>query len=520
MFVLMPKHLLVLFFTLTFFTAPTFAAPGESKRFKESMRLYEKGKFTQSSEILVQLLKTHPNSALYWFNLGNCAFMAKNFSKAVQYYQKVISLGGNLTPAAKLYQAKTYQALGKTEKASEILENLSKERLPAALAKQVDDDRSTLQVQSDAEEKALTAYQQNRHSEAERMLASQSEEKLSASGRLLLGLTYIRLNKTNEADRTLNRLLALPSLSPEDRLTAQDLLKRVRRKELENTPYWAYADISHGFSNNIYLDPKSGSPAKSSVSKAALGAGYHFHQGEKWSEKLSYSLFYEFPHQAPELKTLTHTVQAPVILKTPDVDASLVPYIQQQSWDEVTVSRKLGLTSRNTYTNDQYEVGLDLDYASQSAVDSSYSYLNGSGQSVKPYVGWWSPDVYTQLYFLKGSDGTQDLAYTDGSLLPMRHSYQGFGGRLLWRASLPLTLAFDLSQMKRTYGTPSLPTNTARVDTETALGFKVAYTLSPGLLTYLLAESSSNSSTLTAADVRDKNYEALFWSLGLSWEVF
>jgi tetratricopeptide (TPR) repeat protein len=498
----------------------SYAAQTEEAAFNASMSLYKNGKFEESSKILSDLVKQNPQKSLYWFNLGNCAYMDKKYDRAVKAYKKVIAINSNLVSAAMLYEAKSLAKLNLTDDATALLEELIDLNPPPGILKEAQKDLSDLDKQQDTEDSALSLFQNGEYQETENLLKQKKESELSASGKLLLALTYIRQNKMYEAERTLKAVLKSPQLSDDDKMTATDLLAKVRRNEAENYPYWLFVDLSYGYTSNAFLDGKSAAAVSSALTRATLGFGYHYNQGQSLSEKLGYILNYESPQKAPELQTVSHTVQAPIIFEKSGFESSLTPYLQYQVWNSTPASTKLGGTFRLSYLTSTYDFGLDLDAASQSSNNSTYNYLSGNSRSARPYFGFWGSAVYLQFYWLSGYDGTQDIVYSDDSLLPLEQNYQGPGLKLIWRISSSATMISNLSYLSRHYTNPALPEDKKRDDSEVGLSLKYNYNVTTKFSVYAMEEFTTNSSTLGESDVRDKNYNVSITSVGLTWDAF
>jgi tetratricopeptide (TPR) repeat protein len=483
------------------------------------MELYRKENFADSAKVLIYLVKRHPQNSLYWFNLGNCAYMLKKYESAAKYFRRAVALNGPLAPAAKLYLAKSLQRLGKTDEAAEILEALASQTESPGIAQEAATDLQAIEGQRQAEDAALLAYQNGRYSESESLLKQKPVPELSSSAKLLLALSLTKENKTDEAGTVLKLALADPSLSAEDRQSANELLKKVRHRETGKS-YWLSLDLSYGWASNIYLDGQSASAVSSPLMRGTIAAGYHFNQGQRWSEKIGYILNYENPQNAPELKTISHTLQSPLIYENQKFTSTLTPYFQRQSWNDVAVSNKVGATLKNSFMTTSFEAGVDLESFSQSAIATSAAYLSGTGYSFRPYLGGWSDFLYGQVYWISGFDGTQDISYSDGSRLPLTQAFQGFGMKALWKPKLNSSLQLNLSSLQRHYRIVALPTNKVRKDSETDASLKYSYFLTPTFSVYVLAEYASNTSTLTAGDVRDENFNSNIVSFGFSWDNY
>lgn len=489
----------------------------EDELFAASMSLYNQAQFDESSKILLSLAKQNPQKSLYWFNLGNCAFMMGKFEKASEFYKKTIGLHGPLTPAAKLYEAKTLRQLGKFDEAAALLGELRRKKVPPGIRAAAADERKTLKAQQDREEAALAAYQAGNFKDAERMIEQEPETERSSSARLLLGLSLAKQGKSTASNEVLQKLSEPGAMAESDRSEIRDLLKNGPQP---TTPYWLSLDLSAGETNNAYIDGRSVAPVASTLIRGTLGTGYRFHSENSWSQKVGYILNYENPLQAPTLETVVQTAQAVLTYRKAQLEASVTPYVQEQFWDNTAVSERLGLTLKASSTSDHHEYGLDLDLSSQRSIDTDFTYLSGDSYSLRPYYGFWRSSFYAQVYWLAGFDGTQDIVYSDASVLPMKQTYQGPGAKLLWKISDRAALAWNLSYLQRVYPDPALPENVQRKDGELGTWLKYSYLMGQQLWIYGLGEYTQNSSTLGAGDVRDKNYDILTFTVGVSWNAF
>lgn len=496
------------------------AQNAEAQLFSESMAFYKAKNFGKSIQILIQLVKSKPKNSLYWFNLGNCAYMTAKYVHAQNYFKKVISLKSPLSVPAQLYLAKSFVKLGQPDNASAILEELRLSRLPPAILQEVENDLSKLSIQIEGESLALANYQKGNYQLTENDLKKIDADNLSIDGRMLLGLTLIKQRKRTEAETAIQDLLRIGGLPSPTKEAALELLKKLRNNDTPVFPYWLFLDVSYGTNTNIYADGKSQPAVSSALTRGTIGFGYHFNQEKKWSTKLGYLLAYEQPQEASDLKILTQTIQSTLLYQRTDLDLSVTPYLQSQIWDDTPVSQRLGALLRGTTIKSNYELGIDLDTASTKSVSEDYSYLSGSSLFLKPYIGYWGQKMYFQFYYLLGTDGTQDIVYSDGSRLPLQQNYHGPGVKIIWKFSNKTAILSAVNYIVKDFKNTSLPEEKSRKDSEIGATLKWNYLIRPQISVYGLAEYIVNTSTLGANDVRDKNYQISIFSAGLSWEAF
>jgi len=488
--------------------------------FNQGIEFFKRGDYKTCTNILENLTREQPQKSLYWFNLGNCSFMLKDYERSANAFAKVLQLKSPLGPAAMLYEAKSFAALGKSGEAKSLLRKLLALNPPQGILSEARQDLNLLDHESSFEDQALFYYRTGNYEKAEQALNSRDKASLSDEDRLLLALSLVRQNKMYEAEKVLKSLLMNPRLPPEDRVVTADLLKKVRRNETEAHAYWLFLDLSYGLTDNAYLDGKSDGPISSPLLRGSLGFGYQFNQGKVLSEKLGYILNYEYPQKAPGLVSATHTFQSPLIFEKKNYYLNVMPYFQEQIWDQVEVSEKIGGATKAAFVKDDFEIGIDFDINTQTSTNANYAYLSGEGHSLRPYFGFWNKSVYTQLYWWSGEDGIQDIVYSDGTVLPMTQNYEGPGVKFIWRITARSSLLSNLNYTQRNYFHPAIPTNTIRKDNETDLSLKYTYALYPKFLLYFLGEFTNNSSSMGSTDIIDKNYKSAIFTFGFSWDVF
>lgn len=494
------------------------AAPlkGDQDLFKRSLELYGQNKFAQSSQILIHLIRKNPRNTLYWFNLGNCYFMARKYELAAQYFSQVIRLQSPLSAAAKLYRAKALTQMGNRKEAEELLQHLVGENPPAGILQEARADLGAFSEKENLESAALTAYQKGQYSAAEQSLRSLGAE-ISPDGRLLLGMSLAKQNKNPQAEGVLKGLLAMPALNEDHRGLARRLLESVRRQQ---DPYWLILEASYGSADNVYLEGRSLTPIKSELMRAGLEAGYQFYKGPLWSQKGVYVYNNETPSTVSDLRTQSHSLMFPLLYQGSRLGVVLDPFFQIRVWDQTSVSEKVGAVLDVAQEWRESSVGLEVRGESQNARTALYNYLSGSSYFVRPYYEWGEKYFSAQIHWLFGFDGTQDIVYTDGSRLPLTQSYQGPGIRLSWSPSRRWDFGLYWSHLRRAYVHVALPGEKKRSDTETEVSLKIAYAVSSEWGVYGLLESVINNSSLGDGEVRDKNYKATTSSVGMNWRVF
>ncbi len=504
----------VLFFIFSF-SSVSFSQQTERTRFSNSLRFLQERRFDEASRILQELVVAFPQKNLYWFNLGIVEAMQGHHEYAIKVFERVTLMKSPLAPASQLYAAKSFRALGRNREAEKLLQGLNQQSLPPGLRAEVIEDLEAISADV-LEDEVLSAYRAGQYEKASELLARGNEKALTAEGALLYSIVLLRQKRSEQARDVLQRLLKSSSLSSERRLLATDLLNRTL--QAGPYPYWVTGEASAGYNSNVFSDGKSISGMASFLLRSNLSAGYHFQQARPLSFQLAYLLNYDDPTMATELRTLSQTIQSPVLLEK--LSLRIIPYHQWQTWAGVPVSQKNGVALKFSQTFEKWDGGFDADCAAMTSLNSGYSYLQGSSFSLKPYLGFWGLSVYLQLNYFYGNDGTQDIVYGDGSLLPLQHSFQGPGLRVIWRPAQNMATFLNLSSIQKSFRTLSLPAAKARSDREFLMSLKHSYWLTPKFSVYGLAEYTANTSTLGSGDVRDKNYEIFALMTGFIWDVF
>lgn len=479
------------------------AAPNEGALFKTAMQAYQQNDFNTCVKDFTALLRLQPKKGLYWFNIGNCFFMAGDHAQAVASYDKVVQLRSPLASAAKLYKAKALLKMNQTEGSRKLLAELQSESLPAGLRADF----------------ALELYQQEMYAQAERQV-KQMPQPLDSKTQLLLGMILMKENKNSEAEKVLKNAAAAADLPEADKASARDLAATLKASDTSTRTYSLFLDLAAGTTNNAYLEGRSYAPVSSPLMRAGIGASYRFYQSPSWQQKVSYLFDYENPTNAPELNTQNHSLQVPLVYQNRLFEFGLVPFTQVEIWNGTFAAQKTGVLVRTATLGSASGGGFDLEVFSQRGTSDTYSYLTGSSYSVRPFFSYGAGIWTLQVYWLLGSDGTQDIVYSDGSRLPLQHNYQGPGLRGLWRLTSSSSLLAQMLYLERNYKNNALPEDKHRQDHELNASLKYVYGLSQGWVAYLLAEYNPNKSTLGSDDVRDKNYDNTNLLAGFGWDVF
>ncbi|PWU20438.1 MAG: hypothetical protein C5B49_04275 [Bdellovibrio sp.] len=487
-----------------------------SDLFQGSLADLNAGNASAAAAKLKELVAVEPRNGLYWFNLGVAEYSQNLLPQAQQSFAKVIALGSPLAPAAEFYQAKTLARLGELELARSQLVAVLNRQVPPTLKSEAQGGLAEIDLAIDRESLALRAFQDGHYAQAAQLL--KSTEYLSVDGRVLLGLSLARQERFSAAQQALEPLVKQGWIGVEKRDEVESLLGKFRESGMAE-PYWLSFDFAAGWTNNSFVDGQSVTPAPGPLWETSISIGKTFFRKPKWTVKVGYLFNHDDPTAAPELRLTSHTVELPAVYRERYFESMLIPYFQLQDWNGTLVAQKNGASWKNTLSDSTFEWGANIDVSQTQAQDPSVSYLTGTSYGARPFFGYWWDTFYLQIFASLGKDGTQDIYYGDGSSLPLTHRYVGGGLRGIWKPSQSLAFFFNLSELEKNFANPSLPNGKIRTDLTRDFSLKAVYFLKSTLSLYALGAWTANTSTLTAGDVRDKNYDLYTFLLGFSWSL-
>ena len=512
---------IITFLYILLLSTIVYSKEAEDPRFIESAKAYAKRDFQKSARLLLPLVQQNPESSLYRFNYATSLFMLHEYDRAVQYFDKVITLNRQFVSISKLYKLKALKKMGQFELAQSQLEVLQNEtQLSTSLQRMIDAEKQKMQKTIMVEDQALENYQKANWSKSEELLRSvEEEEDLSIQGRVLIGMNLMKLNKMFEAEKFFKNLLRLPRLAVAQKTQLVELLEKARQEAKEKSALWATIEAAYGMTNNVYVDGQSVSPVSSAVAKLNLGVGYNFNSDQIFSEKISYTLNYELPVAARDLKTLSHTLQGNLTYQERVLKLIISPYYVLQNWNDIIVSDKTGLNAKAALISENTELAIEVDASTQKSKQSTLPYLNVQSLFVRPLYSLWSKQLYAQFFFLYGQENSEDIVYGDGSRLPLSQDYYGAGLKVLWRIDPESVISGGLNLTERRYKNVSLPGQKKRQDQEKTAFIKYSYNLTSNLSIYAGGDFAVNTSTLNETDVRDKNFKTDLFSVGLIWDA-
>lgn len=480
---------------------------------------FKKSEFDSSKEQFKDLLRNNPKNAIYWFNLGHVYLKMNKPKVALKCYRQVIKLNSPLSPAASYYEAKSLNEAGYIIKARKKLkEVLNNPAVPENIKDFADDMLYQLTDIEEISEAALDAYDANNFKRTEALLTSVPRNKLNEEELLLLLLVYTKLNNLEEFQKIKRDLFRLPSISNANRVLVQDLEKRFREPLITKKPFTLFLDMSVGHNSNVYVDGDSVDPLTSREKKIFTGGSYQWMLGQREFLRVLYTYNRTTYDEVSTLGLYGHSLRATYLKAENDGTFEFTPYYSTQNWSGAYVSNKYGInTLFSTYIKSG-EMGLILDASKRFALVESYDYLNSFAGSARAYVNWWSNSMIFELSGIAGYDGTKNIEYGDGSILPLTHLYYGPSARFIYKITPSLHLTTMGAYYFRNYTTASMPNDKQRADQEMSYSARLAFYFIPSTSIYLQTEGYFNKSTLGENDVRDKNYHINISSAGITWD--
>lgn len=505
-------------FTLVLLFSQNYAYSNDSN-LTNALDSFKRGDFKSSKAQLLQMLETSPKNAIYWFNLGHVYLKLNKPSVALKCYRQVIKLKSPLSPAASYYEAKSLNEAGYIQKArTKLQEVLNNPAVPENIKDFADEMLYQITDIDEISDAALDAYNANNLKRTKDLLTSVPRSKLNEEELLLLLLVYTKLNNLEEFQKIKRDLFRLPSISNANRVLVQDLEKRFSDPLMTKRPFTLFLDMSVGQNSNVYVDGDSVDPLSSKEKKIFTGGSYQWMLGENEFLRVLYTYNRATYDEASILGLYGHSLRATYLKAQNDGTFEFTPYYSTQNWSGDYVSNKYGINTLFSSYIKSGEMGLILDASQRFALVESYDYLNSPAGSMRGFVTWWTDSLVFELSGIAGFDGTKDIEYGDGSILPLSHLYYGPSARLVYKLTSSLHLTTMGAYYFRNYMTASKPNDKKRADQELSFSARLAFYFIPSTSIYLQSEGYINKSTLGENDVRDKNYHININSVGISWD--
>jgi tetratricopeptide (TPR) repeat protein len=507
--------ILVIFLLLSCFSA--FADVDEG--LSEALASFKQGEYESSRDQFKQMLASSPKNAIYWFNLGHVYLKLNKPKVALKCYRQVIKLKSPLAPVATYYEAKSLNEAGYIQKARvKLKEVLNNPTVPENVKDFADELLYELTDIDEISDAALAAYDNNNFLRAEALLTSVSRDQLNEEELLLLLMTYTKLNKLEEFQSIKRDFFRLPSVSTANRVLVQELEKRFSQPLITRKPFTLFLDMSVGHNSNVYVDGDSVDPLASREKKIFAGGSYQWAMSQKQFLRLLYTYNRNTYDEAPDLGLYGHSLRATYLKAETDGTLEFTPYYSTQNWSGTYVSNRYGINTLISSYFKSGERGLILDASRRVALVESYDYLNSFSGSARAYLNWWTSSLIFELSANAGYDGTKNIEYGDGSILPLTHLFFGPSTRLIYKFTPSLHFTALASYYFRNYTSASMPNDKQRNDREIYYSTRLAFYFIPSSSVYLQLEGFFNQSTLNENDVRDKNYHINISSVGITWD--
>lgn len=485
--------------------------------FESSVKKTLEKKYYESALILKQLIKKNPEKSIYWFNFSNNLFMLGRYKAALKYYDKVISLNTKFVDAAKLYKIKTIMAMGLLSEAEVLIQKYLAE-LPKPtqifLLKAEQDRVAYVRVVS---QKILESYKAENYNQVQNLAQQLEPNTISYEAKILQILSLYKLEKYNEARAQALLVKKYFHLNENKKDMVNELLLKTAVKISKEKEINYFAKFESGYSDNIFIDGESVESLTSAIVRAEAYASYLVYESQFWNLKLGYNLFYEYPLEAKELQTLYHNFDLNWMYEQKSFSFNVKPQFQIQNWNNKNEIQKASLEVTADKAQGSTSYGLSLVGSAKKALTASYDYLSGTDYTLSPFVGLLTESAYSEVYLMLGKDGVGDIHYADGSSLPLANNFYGMGVKLNYEVEEQHVFLAQISYINRNFENKAQPSQEKRIDQQIGASLQYAYNFLPSLKFNVTLENVRNKSTLGATEVRDKNYNANYYSIGITW---
>jgi hypothetical protein len=333
---------------------------------------------------------------------------------------------------------------------------------------------------------------------------------------LMIGMTYMRLGKAEDARRYLHSALS-QTVDAAVSTDAQFFLQRLDARRGSNL--WLVLEFGVGYDSNVFLLGNSEQPEARLATQVSLNGGYQFLNQKPWFGRAAYALTWEETPGLPEGRFLSQTAREQTSFDTGAFAARLSPFIQYQLLGTEPYLLKPGVSASLEGRPRPVNFGVQYDYVQNYSQIPAYAYLNGHVHLLKGWVGYAIPRFETSAFYLWSQEATSDLVVVTDTV-PIRNTGQGPGLRV---AGWPLSyweLETTLSVTWRKYPTLAQPGDITRKDTQYILAFSSSLEVERGLRLFLTLSHITNLSTLDGGSgIVDENYHQWVGFAGLSWDI-
>ena len=479
---------------------------------KQAINLFNAADYEKSKVLLKRLIEMDQSRPIYWFNLGNAEFMLENYRSAIRAYYKVTELKGNLDLAARLYIAKSYRKAGKFEKAGVFIRQIVNADFPPAMQIEVDSEMEI--VQEELLKEGIEKYRKENYSEALRVFEGVLRIRENENARMMAGLSYLKLGQSDKARANLEKIDA--AIKPDAGL----LLRQIEQSKWSALPpYWLNATFSGGYDSNVYGDGSSEPLEGKPLLNVGLDGGARLFKERGFSGSISGGMFWEEVVGVSPLRYLSFDLSLPHSYTTDEFILLLSPSASYSILESSSFLIKPGIAASVSKIWPNHELEVAYNYNRNVSFVDIYDYLQGNQQSIVAAWRYSVGKIYIKPYFNLLLEDLSDLELVSGTL-PLSNRSYGPGFKLGLVVADSWKLYFNGLFMIRNYDNPSLPGGTFRNDKYFSGYFRIKKKMIHSLSAFLDFSLAVNRSTLSSADVDDKNYNRFKVAGGLLWEVF
>ena len=461
----------------------------------------------------MELTRSSPSNALYWFNLGNVEFNLGDFRSALASHEEVARLMSPLSLASQFIQAKCHRKLFEFEKAANLLLKFKGAPLSDEMQSEIGEELATLE--NEVIEKGLQFYKEGDYQEAIDYL--EIAEKMGGEEQLTMvkALALFNLQRKEEAVELLTKV-ATRSVTPSTKQGAGFLLEGMEFADRKK-PYWIFLDLSSGYNSNVNQDGRSRTKIQTGVIDLYTGGGYEFPRRGNFFSKAGVALFLEEVPSHSSSRLLIDNIYFQEQYYDSDWLVRVSPYFQHQLLDTYTLLFKVGATLKVQREWNDLSVGLNFDLGKNFGIES-YNYLSGGYKGVRPTIGVDLDSLHAEFFYRYTLEETGDLV-RGGSLLPLANHSHGPGSTLHWEISPAWDITFSIGYYWKIFKTLALPDVAERKDTTIESFLKISRKMNSSLGLFAQFGFLRNRSTLGAGSVHDRNFDRYVTLFGASWDI-
>lgn len=512
----------LLFFVAIAFVSEAISATTTDVKLLESnaFKSFKNKNYVACQKEFSELTLQFPKKGLYWFNLGSCFYMTALYQEAANAYEKSIALGV-LTEPAQLYKAKSLRKMGFFQNAKDLLSSISLTPNLEHLRKKIDEELSLINDQAFEESMKIEIAAMKLLKE-EKLHAALAEIRktttYSAGTYFFESLVLLRLNLFKLATSAFEKGRQMAVTEDEKQIQAElaELIEKYRKDRetwgVSTKFFWAQ-------DNNIYSESGTESPNRSDKQGASLSAFFKNALGSSWFLNTTYSLDWVDVLYDHSLSVLNQSLFFPLEYSGVVAQFRLGPIAEHGIWGGKQAVFRGGARTKIGFNFDSIDFGIEGDWLYHSALNSSFSYLEGNSFVARPYLGILFSRLYAQVSFNFLNENTHDLP-TDLGSLPLAHSAMGPELRLDWNIlKKRLIWAQNFAYLDKKYYHEALPDLINRRDQLFTASSKFILTVSNSQTFYCFTEWALNNSNLNENASIDQNYNSFLWQVGWTWDL-